>query len=74
MIFADEFPKELPGFPPEGKLEFTIDVKPKNKPIARTPYWMSTLELKELKMKLNELLDLGIMSKCVTLGVPIIFI
>jgi hypothetical protein len=31
---ADVFPEELPGMPPEGELEFTIDLKPGTKPIA----------------------------------------
>jgi hypothetical protein len=43
--------------------------------IARTPYRMSTPELKELKMKLKELLDLGLISPIVSpWGAPIIFI
>ena len=58
--FADVFPEELPGMPPETELEFTIDMKPGTEPIARTPYQMSTPELQELKMQLNELLDLGL--------------
>jgi hypothetical protein len=48
--FADVFPEELPGMPPERELEFTIDLKPGTEQIARTPYRMSTLELQELKM------------------------
>jgi hypothetical protein len=56
--FEDVFPEELPGMPPERELEFTIDLRPGTKPIARTPYRMSTPELQELKMQLKELLDL----------------
>jgi hypothetical protein len=44
------FPEELPGLPPERELEFTIDLKIGTEPIARAPYWMSTLELQEFKM------------------------
>jgi hypothetical protein len=59
----------------ERELEFTIDLKPRTEQIARTPYWMLTLELQELKMKLKELLDLGIIRPSVSLwGVPVIFI
>jgi hypothetical protein len=73
--FADVFPKELPGMPPERELEFTIDLKPGTEPIARTPYWMSTLELQELKMQLKELLDLGLIRPSVSpWGEPAIFI
>jgi hypothetical protein len=73
--FADVFTEELPGMPPERELEFTIDLKPRNEPIARTPYQMSTLKLQELKMQLKELLDLGLIRPGVSpWGAPIIFI
>jgi hypothetical protein len=69
------FPKELPGFPLERELEFTIDLKPGMELIARTPYWMSTPKLHELKMQLKEFLDLGIIRPSVSpWGAPVIFI
>jgi hypothetical protein len=40
--FADVFPEELLGMPPDRELEFTIDVKPGTEPIARMPYRMLT--------------------------------
>ena len=43
--FADVFPEDLPGMPPERELDFTIDLKLGTEPIARTPYRMSTSEL-----------------------------
>jgi hypothetical protein len=52
------FLEELPGFPPERELEFTIDLKHGTEPTTRTPYRMSTPKLQELKMQLKELLDL----------------
>jgi hypothetical protein len=36
--FADIFPEELPGMPPERELDFTIDLKPGTELIARMPY------------------------------------
>jgi hypothetical protein len=73
--FADIFLEELPGMPPERELEFTIDLKPGTKPIARTPYRMSTPELQELRMQLKELLDLGLIRPSVSpWGAPVIFI
>jgi hypothetical protein len=73
--FANVFPEELPGLPPERELEFTIDIKPRTKLIERTVYQMSTPELQELKMQLKELLDLGIILPSVSpWGVPVIFI
>jgi hypothetical protein len=73
--FADVFPEELPGMPPERELEFTINLKLGTESIARTPYRMSTPELQELKMKLKELLDLGLICPSVSSwGAPVIFI
>jgi hypothetical protein len=73
--FADVFPEELPGMPPERELEFTIDLKLGTEPIGRTPYRMSTLELQEFKMQMKELLDLGLICPSVSLwGSPVIFI
>jgi hypothetical protein len=69
------FSEELPGMSSERELDFTIDLKPSTELIARTPYWMLTLELQELKMQLKELLDLGLICPSVSLwGVPVIFI
>jgi hypothetical protein len=60
---------------PERDLEFTIDLKLRTEPIARTPYQMSTLELQELRMQLKELLDLGLIRPSVSpWGAPVIFI
>jgi hypothetical protein len=73
--FVDVFPKELSRMLPERELEFTIDLKPGNEPIARTPYRMSTPELQELKMQLKELMDLGLIRPSVSpWGAPVIFI
>jgi hypothetical protein len=43
--FADIFPEDLPGMSLERELEFIIELKPWTKPIARTRYQMSTIEL-----------------------------
>ena len=73
--FAEIFPKEFPGMPPERELEFTIDLKSETKPIARVPYRMSTPVLQELKMQLKELLDLGLICPSVSpWGALVIFI
>ena len=47
--FADLFPDELPGMPPEREVEFTIDLVPGTKPIAKNAYRLAALELAELK-------------------------
>jgi hypothetical protein len=73
--FADVFPEELPGLPLERELDFTIDIKPGTKPIARNPYRISTPELQELKMKLKDLLDFGLIRPSVSLwGELVIFV
>ena len=36
--FADVFPEELPGIPPERQVEFRIDLVPGAAPIAKAPY------------------------------------
>ena len=55
--FPDVFPKELPGLPPHREIEFAIDVVPGATPTSITPYRMAPLELKELKLQLQELLE-----------------
>jgi hypothetical protein len=56
-------------------LEFTIDLKSGTEPIERMPYRISTPELQELKMKLKDLLDLGLILPSVSpWGAPVIFI
>ena len=47
--FLDVFPEELPGLPPDREVEFSIDLFPGTGTIARAPYRMAPIELKELK-------------------------
>jgi hypothetical protein len=47
--YPDVFPEELPGLPPNRDIEFAINLAPGTAPIAKRPYRMITLELKELK-------------------------
>ena len=62
----DVFPKELPGLPPHREIEFAIDVVPGATPTSITPYRMSPLELKELKLQLQELLEKGFIRPSVS--------
>ena len=48
--FEDVFLEDLPGLPPERKIEFEIELIPRIAPISQTPYRMTPAELKELKM------------------------
>jgi hypothetical protein len=53
------FPDDLPGMPPERAIEFKIELQPGTAPVAKAPYKMSSVELKELKVQLQGLLDRG---------------
>jgi hypothetical protein len=57
--FPDVFPDDLPGMPPERAIEFKIELQPSTAPIAKAPYKMSPVEMKELKIQLQGLLDKG---------------
>jgi hypothetical protein len=56
--FEDVF-KEVPGLPPNRDIDFSINLMPGAAPVSKTPYRMSTLELKELQMHLEEILKKG---------------
>ncbi|XP_040937999.1 uncharacterized protein [Gossypium hirsutum] len=49
--------EELPSLPPEREMEFSIDLVPGMTPISIAPYRMAPTKLKELKVKLEELID-----------------
>ncbi|XP_021986684.1 uncharacterized mitochondrial protein AtMg00860-like [Helianthus annuus] len=55
--FPKVFPKDLPELPPERKVEFGIDILPGSAPIARAPYRLAPIEMKDLKAQLEELLE-----------------
>nr|GFC92678.1 hypothetical protein [Tanacetum cinerariifolium] len=57
--FPDVFPDELPGIPPVREVEFNIELILGAEPISKAPYRMAPIELKELKDRLQELLERG---------------
>jgi hypothetical protein len=57
--FPDVFPEELPGMPPERKVEFAIEFIPGTAPISKRVYRVSGLELVELKKQIDKLLEKG---------------
>jgi hypothetical protein len=57
--YADVFPDELLGMPPDRDIEFVIELQPGTTPISKRPYRMPPAELAELKKQLQELLDKG---------------
>ena len=73
--FPDVFPKELQVLPPKRESEFAIDVVPGATPASITPYRMALVELKELKLRLQELLEEGFIQPSVSpWGAPVIFV
>jgi hypothetical protein len=57
LEFPDVFPKDLPGMPPERKVEFAIELLPRIAPIFKRAYMVSGRELVELKKKIDKLSD-----------------
>ncbi|XP_028106544.1 uncharacterized protein LOC114305629 [Camellia sinensis] len=57
--FPDVFLEELPGDLIDCEIELVIDIVPSTQPISKAPYIMSPVEIKELKIQLQELLDKG---------------
>ncbi|KAL0556794.1 hypothetical protein IC582_005311 [Cucumis melo] len=73
--YPDVFPEELPGLPPHREVEFAIELEPGTVPISRAPYRMAPAELKELKVRLQELLDKGFIRPSVSpWGAPVLFV
>ena len=52
--FKDVFLDEIPHLPPRREINFSIELVMGETPVSRAPYRMSTLELMELKMQLQE--------------------
>jgi hypothetical protein len=57
--FPDVFPDDIPGMPPKRVTVFKTELQPSTAPIAKAPYKMSPVEMKELKIQLQGLLDKG---------------
>ncbi|XP_072962655.1 uncharacterized protein [Typha angustifolia] len=73
--FPDVFPDDLPGLPPDKEVNFSIDLAPDTSPISKAPYRMAPIELKELKMQLEELLLKGFIRPSVSpWGAPVLFV
>jgi hypothetical protein len=73
--YADVFPDELPGMPPDRDIEFTIELQPGTTPISKRPYRMPPAELAELKKQLQELLDKGFIRPSTSpWGCPALFV
>ncbi|KAA3463644.1 DNA/RNA polymerases superfamily protein [Gossypium australe] len=73
--YADVFPKELPGLPPDLEVKFGIDLLPGTAPVSIAPYRMAPKELMKLKAQIQELLDRGFIRPSVSpWGAPVLFV
>ncbi|KAL0539365.1 hypothetical protein IC582_023576 [Cucumis melo] len=73
--YPDVFPDELPGLLPLKEIDFAIELESGTAPISRVPYRMAPVELKELKVQLQELLDKGFIRPSVSpWGAPVLFV
>nr|GEU55459.1 putative reverse transcriptase domain-containing protein [Tanacetum cinerariifolium] len=57
--FPEVFPDDLSGLPPPWQVELRIDLVPRAVPVARAPYRLAPLEMKELAKQLQELSEKG---------------
>ena len=64
--FSDVFSDDLSGLSPDRELEFGIEVLPGSTLISIPPYRMTPMELKELKIQLQELVDKGFIRPSVS--------
>ena len=73
--FLDVFQEDLPGLPLHREIEFVIELAPGTEPVSRAPYRMAPAELKELKVQLQELLDMGFIRPSFSpWGAPVLFV
>ena len=72
--YEDVFLDELSGLPPYKDIDFTIELRPSTSPISMTPHRMTPTELQELKVQLQELLDMGFIRPSTSpWGAPMLF-
>ncbi|KAL8121369.1 hypothetical protein AgCh_018198 [Apium graveolens] len=73
--FPDVFLDDLPGLPPDRKIEFAIDLAPGTEPVSKAPYRMAPVEMKELATQLQDLLDKGVIRSSISpWGAPVLFV
>ena len=73
--FPDVFPEDLPGIPPDREIDFQIELALGTEPISKAPYRMAPLELKELKVQMEELVNKGFVRLSTSpWGAPVLFV
>ena len=69
------FPNEVPWLPPKRDVDLTIELVPGKAPVSKTPYRVSTPEMIELKVQLQELLEKRYVKKSVSSwGAPFLIV
>lgn len=73
--YINVFSENLRGLPPKREIEFTIDLVPRSEPVSKASYHMAPAKLKEIKVQLQDLLDMGFMRLSYSpWGAPILFV
>ena len=73
--FSRHFLKELVSLLPKRDMEFKIDLLLRTAPISKTPYRMAPVELKELKLQLQDLLEREFIRESDSpWGTPVLFV
>ena len=73
--YEDVFSKKLSELPLDRDIKFEIELLPCMAPISQAPYRMAPAELKELKVQLQELLDIGFIKPSFSLWrAPVLFV
>jgi hypothetical protein len=74
LKYFDDVFKKVPGLLPKRDFDFSINLMPGEALVSKTPYRMSTPELKELQLQLEELLKKGYICPSVSPRVaPVLF-
>ena len=75
LEYFEDVLKEVPRLPQRRDIDLSINLMPGAAPVSKTPYRMSTAELKELQMQLEELLKKEYICPSMSpWGAPILFL
>jgi hypothetical protein len=75
LKYFEDVLKEIPRLPPKRDIDFSINLIPGETRVSKTPYRMSTQEIKELQMQLEEILKKGYILPSVSpWGSPVLFV
>ncbi|KAI3726505.1 hypothetical protein L1987_66302 [Smallanthus sonchifolius] len=73
--YPEVFPEDLPRIPPDREIEFRINLVPDAQPVAKAPYRLAPVEMKELMAQLDELLEKGFIQPSISpWGAPVFFV